>query len=273
MHISYYKVLHTDSNTCADGVCLYIKDTIKFRLRNDLLLKLKHCEDLWLELEGKGSNLIVAVIYCHPNQDMLSFQDKLCENLNNIENKKLNYIVSGNININTLDKSISKIKNYFNKLRSIGCKLLINNPTRYADNCKSTLLDHIYSNITKRPSKSGVRIFEILNHLLVVFAIFCIVKNARCLSDAKTKLIRNARHFSLETFLIDLDNELFSLSQNSLSETNTASVNQDATNLVDMFNSIIDKHAPLRPMSRQENRLSEKTLDYSWYSYIYKNQK
>ena len=66
------------------------------------------------------------------------------------------------------------------------------------------------------------------------------------------------RNFSLETFLIDLDNELTSLSQNSLSETNTASVNRDESNLVIMFNSVIDRHAPLRPMSRQENRLSVK---------------
>ena len=51
------------------------------------------------------------------------------------------------------------------------------------------------------------------------------------------------RHFSEETFLIDLDNELSSLSQDSSSETNTASVDQDATNLVNMFNSIIDRHA------------------------------
>ena len=110
VHISNYKLLRADSNTCAGGVCLYIEDTIKFRLRNDLLLKLKHSEDLWLELECKGSNLIVAVVYRQPNQDMLSFEDKLCENLNNIENKKLNYIVSDDININTLNKNISKIK-------------------------------------------------------------------------------------------------------------------------------------------------------------------
>ena len=74
VHISKYKLLHTDSNACAGGVCLYIKDIIKFRLRNDLLLKIKHFEDLWLELECKRSNLIVvAVVYRHPNQDMLSF--------------------------------------------------------------------------------------------------------------------------------------------------------------------------------------------------------
>ena len=108
--------------------------------------------------------------------------------------------------------------------------------------------------ITKQTTKSGVCIFKILDHLPT----FCIVENARCLSDAKTKFIRNMRHFSLEIFLIDLDNEFSSPSQDSSGETNTASANQDATKLVNMFNSIIDRHAALRPMSRQENRLSDK---------------
>ena len=39
VHISNYRLLRTDSNTCAGGVHLYINDTIKFRLRNDLLLR------------------------------------------------------------------------------------------------------------------------------------------------------------------------------------------------------------------------------------------
>ena len=89
-----------------------------------------------------------------PKSRQASFQDKFCKNLKNLNNKKLNYIVSGDINSNTLDKSISKIKikktkNYINKLTSIGSKLLINNPTKHADNCKSDLLDHIYTNITQ----------------------------------------------------------------------------------------------------------------------------
>ena len=57
VHISNYKLLHTDYKyLCRCSLSLH-KDTIKFRLRNNLLLKLKHCEDLWLELECKGLNL------------------------------------------------------------------------------------------------------------------------------------------------------------------------------------------------------------------------
>ena len=104
-------------------------------------------------------------------------------------------------------------------------------------------MDHIYINITKQTTKIRVYTFEISDHLPT----FCTTKNTKYFSDAKTELIRNMRHFSQETFVID--NELFSLSQDSSSETNTASVNQDASNLVNMFNSIIDRHAHALPSS------------------------
>ena len=100
--------------------------------------------------------------------------------------------------------------------------MLINNPTRHAENCIPTLLDHVYINITKHTTKSGVCIFEILDHLPTFF----IVKNTKCFSDAKTTFIRNIWHFITETFLIDLDSKLSSLSQEFSSETNTASAHQ-----------------------------------------------
>ena len=116
-------------------------------------LNLQDCEDLWLEVECNKSNLIVAVVYRHPKQDISPFHDKLCRNLNELENNKEKYILSGDINIDTLSvqtTGASKIKNYVDDLISSGCKLLINIPTRFADNCKSSLLDHIYTNLTNK---------------------------------------------------------------------------------------------------------------------------
>ena len=76
VNIPNYKLLRNDSNrpTCVGGVCLH-KDAIKFRvgLRNDLLLNLQHCEDLWIEVELKFSNFIFAVIYRHPSKKFLYF--------------------------------------------------------------------------------------------------------------------------------------------------------------------------------------------------------
>ena len=76
VNIPNYKLLRNDSNrpTSVGGVCLH-KDAIKFRvgLRNDLLLNLQHCEDLWIEVESKFSNFIFAVIYRHPSKKFLYF--------------------------------------------------------------------------------------------------------------------------------------------------------------------------------------------------------
>ena len=88
-NISNYKFLHNDSAPCAGGVGLYIKEALKFRLRNDLLLHLQDCEDLWLKIESKKSNFILALIYRHPKQKLSLFNVKLCENLNNLESTKL----------------------------------------------------------------------------------------------------------------------------------------------------------------------------------------
>ena len=70
----------------------------------DLLLNLDNCEDLWLEIECKESTFILAVIYRHPNQDLLSFHYNFHNQLKDLENKKINYVVSGDFNLNILAK-------------------------------------------------------------------------------------------------------------------------------------------------------------------------
>ena len=100
VHIPNYKLLRSDANTVLVLEELaYIKDTIKFRVRDDLLLNLQHCEDLRIEIESKLSTIIFAVIHWHPKQKIPLFPEKLYESFSNLENKKINYIVVGDINI------------------------------------------------------------------------------------------------------------------------------------------------------------------------------
>ena len=153
VNIPNYKLLRNDSNTCAGGVGLYIKNTIKLRVRDDLLLNLQHCENLWIEIESKFSSFIFVVTYRHPEQKIPLFHEKLCENLSKLENKKLNYFVVGDLNINTLAKN-RQTENYMINLNSFGCKLLIDLPTRFANNCKFSSLDHIYNSSDGRVVRS-----------------------------------------------------------------------------------------------------------------------
>ena len=117
---------------------------MQYRIRNNLSLNVQHCEDLWIELETKKENLILAIIYRHPDKLLLPFQDKLCDMLTDLENSNLSYIVCGDININFFAKDNEKITNYVNNLAMIGCKMKINNHTRFGENCWPSLLDHIH---------------------------------------------------------------------------------------------------------------------------------
>ena len=62
------------------------------------------------------------------------------------------------------------------------------------------------------------------------------------------------KQFKLEDFLLDLRNDL---SKSNL-KPDKPNVNQDVINLTTVFNSVLDRHAPMRPMSRKEKRLTDK---------------
>ena len=159
-------------------------------------------------------------------------------------------MVCGDININTLAKN-TKITEYIEKLNSIGCKQLVDAPTRFAStvNCNSSLLDHVYTNMPKK-TLSRVCLFELSDHLPTFF----IIPNTKSHLTNKPKYKRCLKNFDLEDFLIDLQENF---SKIDFKSTNT-SVNNDVYSRTSIFKSIFDKHAPLTPMSRREKKLSDK---------------
>jgi len=70
---------------------------MQYRLGTDSSLNIQQCENLWLEIETKNSEIILVVIYRHPSKEILPFQDKLCEIFSDLNTQKLNYIIGGDI--------------------------------------------------------------------------------------------------------------------------------------------------------------------------------
>ena len=153
INIPNYHFHRQDSHTLAREVEIYIKESINYKIRQDLALKLHDCEDLWIEITTKQSckSLIYAVIYRHPHRSSKSFQKKLCDILLSLESKKNFYIVCGDVNINLLNINLPRIKEYVDLLCCVGCSQLVDIPTRFSYDikCKPSLLDHIYININK----------------------------------------------------------------------------------------------------------------------------
>ena len=58
----------------------------------------------------------------------------------------------------------------------------------------------------------------------------------------------------MKDFLLDLRNDLSKLNL----KPNKSNVNQDVKNLTIVFNSVLVKHAPMRPMSGKEKRFTDK---------------
>ena len=46
----FFFFFHNDSPTNAGGVGVYINQNLKYKLRNDLLLNVPNCEDIWTEI-------------------------------------------------------------------------------------------------------------------------------------------------------------------------------------------------------------------------------
>ena len=89
LNIPNFDFFHNDSPTNAGGVGIYVNQSLKYKLRNDLLLNVPNCEDLWAEVSTDQGSIIFAVIYRHPSTNFLVFEKALCNTLTELENQKL----------------------------------------------------------------------------------------------------------------------------------------------------------------------------------------
>ena len=224
---------------------------MKHKLRNDLLLNLPNCEDIWTEVSTNQGSIIFAVIYRHPTTNFQAFENALGNTLTELENQKLRYVVSGDVNINYLAINNQKISNYFNSLNALGSKLLITVPTRFSRYSKPSLLDHIYSNITKTKIIAKPCLFHISDHLPT-----CIILNRFSVNKKfKSKMKRCVKFFKVEEFIMDLNRQFQNYSDINNQD---ADVNKDVSRITETFINTLNSHAPLKPMSRREKKLNEK---------------
>ena len=115
---------------------------------------------------------------------------------------------------------------------------------------KPSLLDHIYSNITRKTLLSKPCLFDISDHLPICL----IIKNLNSSKKSEIKLKRCMTSLATEDFLIDLGSTL----ENYPEINPNNSVNDDVSELTSIFMKTLDKHAPLKPMSRREIKLNAK---------------
>ena len=104
------------------GVGVFISNRFNYTVRNDLCLNVSHCEDLWVDIKLENNDkFTLGIVYRHPGHKYMSFCDKLCNNLNNLNLSKSKYMVVGDINIDLLKYNVaSDVTSYVNSLNSVG---------------------------------------------------------------------------------------------------------------------------------------------------------
>jgi len=116
-----YNFVHVDSDQEAGGIGIYIKDNLSFQRRSDICNDLKDAESLWIETNIGGRQCVLGVIYRHPKYDC--FTDDVSAILHYLSDKKLPYIICGDINMNLLQHtSSSSVHKYIETYESYNCQ-------------------------------------------------------------------------------------------------------------------------------------------------------
>ena len=142
-------------------------------------------------------------------------------------------LILGDININTLVKS-TIAKEYLNLVHSEGFNPLIFEATRVTETTISCV-DHIHSNFVTS-STSGSIAVEIADHLPV----FSLSYDPLLSPFPDTIKIRDLKRFDEIAFRDELRNEKWK------SVYNSSDVNESLTRFLHIFNTISNKHAPIK---------------------------
>ena len=149
-----------------------------------------HYESLFIEIDvktEKQKNLVVGVFCRHSPTSVLEFQTQFVHTLNNLTQRKKEYIICGDFNVDILKKS-SIINTYIDHVYAEGCFCLIDKPTTITPH-SATLLDHFYSNIMEQNLTSPVLLHEISDHLPITCSINLILDQTKL----PTKITRRYR--------------------------------------------------------------------------------
>ena len=103
--INGYNFILSDSDSQAGGVGSYIKNSITYKIIDELDLNLNFAENILIEVETNKKSIVVGVVYRHPgyivNQIEL-FTKAIEKNFLNMSNKKMEFYLVGDFNIVTI---------------------------------------------------------------------------------------------------------------------------------------------------------------------------
>ena len=157
----------------------------------------------------------------------------------------------GNFNINLLHYGDSTdVSNFLESITSSSLFPFISQPTRITSHSK-TLIDNIFLNFHSPKTLSGNLTNSILDHLAQFVALPCNSKDTIKPQRISRRCFRN---FKKENFLQDLNIQW----EEHINSNNN--VNDSVSIFLSLFESILDKHAPFKLLTKRQM----KSVDKPW---------
>ena len=262
-NIEGYNFEYVNSSTSCGGVGIFISNLFTYNVRPDLSLNLNDCEDIWIELKSSidktvtsnnHENVIIGVVYRHPNRKYDLFSDKFSAALDKLNKTKHNYFICGDFNIDLMKYNIANnVTNYLNNIDLVGCTTFIDKPTRVTSR-GGTCLDHVYSNFDVENLENYIVTADVSDH----FGTYSIIKGVSFETTYPDIFFRKSdlSESEWEGFNSDLD-----LALKDISVTNN--VNDLANSITQTYQNVIEKYMPRKKLSNKRRR--KKNLDFFGY--------
>ena len=240
------------------GVCLCIKNNMKYHIRHDLaqIGHPENVESLFIEIERTGSkNVIVGVIYRPPGQDVKEFNDFTNVLLSKIMHNDKPVYIMGDFNIKLLNEDVHTLTNDFiNIMSSYSLYPSITNPTRITPT-SATLIDNIFTNSNSYQT-SGIIVADVSDHLPVFISTDLKVyrmKNDQADTEVRQLKDHNIKYFKSELSKVDWEIEC-----------SGDDVNKVYGNFINKFNYLYNKCCPTstRKINHQRNEIKSPWLSY-----------
>ena len=226
----------------AGGVGIFINNTFKYRIIEKT--STNAFQALWIELLfEKKSNIICGIIYRQHNSPE-SFQAYFNEALESFSLSDKAVYVMGDFNINLLNaETCNYTKDFLLALQSYSFIPTIDKPTRVY-NTSATLIDNIFVNKNYEKITSGNIISDISDH----YSQFCFVESSCEKNFPKRTMIRDFSRFSEE----DFNTELAQVDWDSILARTQDNVDVGFSKVYNKLNKLVNKHAPLKPLSKRK---------------------
>ena len=244
-----YQFENTPTSSHFGGAAFFIRKNQSYQLRPDLT-RSDHlvAESIFIELTLDNNNkMLIGCFYRH-HTPIKGFVDQFFNSILSkihLERNK-NCIIMGDFNIDLLQiDTDSDSGEFFDILSSHGFRPLILQPTRVTSH-SATLIDNIFTNDITVTSKGGNLTASISDH----FPQFCYFNISSTNNDSdRPKYGRSYKNFRDDEF----QEELSKIDWNSSFK--DRSVNDQVKFLPDKINDILNVMAPIRKLTKRENRL------------------